>query len=164
MPIDRVVVDASPLIVLFRCGLQELLPTLFQEVLVPEPVWHEVTASGHADPAASGLPHATWIKRVDVPVSEQVVRWNLGPGESAVLSLTLIKPEYRAMLDDSAARRCARTLGIRTLGSGGLLVLAKRRGRLDSVAEGVNKLKAAGLWLSDDLTELLLREAGETVD
>jgi predicted nucleic acid-binding protein len=35
MPIDRVVVNASPLIVLFRSGQAELLGQLWQEVIVP---------------------------------------------------------------------------------------------------------------------------------
>ena len=45
-----------------------------------------------------------------------------------MLTVALNRPDFRAMVDDQAARRCARTLGIRTLGTGGMLVLAKRRG------------------------------------
>lgn len=45
MPIDRVIVNASPLICLFKCGLQVLLPGLFQDIFVPEAVLKEVTAS-----------------------------------------------------------------------------------------------------------------------
>jgi len=65
------------------------------------------------------------------------------------------------MMDDQAARRCARILDIRTLGTGGMLVLAKRRGLIISVADCLNHLREAGLWLSDDLVTLLLKEAGE---
>lgn len=36
MPIDRVVLNASPLITLFRAGLHPVLPKLFSELLVPE--------------------------------------------------------------------------------------------------------------------------------
>ena len=46
MPINRVVVNASPLICLFKSGLADLLPSLFTEVIVPEEVWHEILAQG----------------------------------------------------------------------------------------------------------------------
>jgi predicted nucleic acid-binding protein len=45
MPIDRVVINASPLIVLFKSGQADLLPHIFDEILVPQAVWQEVTAS-----------------------------------------------------------------------------------------------------------------------
>jgi predicted nucleic acid-binding protein len=59
------------------------------------------------------------------------------------------------------ARRCAQTLGIPMLGTGGLLVLAKRRGLLASVSEGIAKLQQSGLWLSDDIARILQDQAGE---
>jgi len=59
------------------------------------------------------------------------------------------------------ARRCAKTLNIPILGTGGLLVLAKRRGLLPSVGEGIAKLRRAGLWLSEDVARILLAHAGE---
>jgi predicted nucleic acid-binding protein len=60
--------------------------------------------------------------------SPRVAAWNLGDGETSVLSYALENPDCRAVVDDAEARRCARTLGIRTLGTGGVLVLAKQRG------------------------------------
>ena len=42
-----------------------------------------------------------------------------------------------------------------------MLVLAKRRGLLQSITEGLEKLQQAGLWLSPEIITLLLKEAGE---
>lgn len=67
----------------------------------------------------------------------------------------------RAVIDDMDARRCAQTLGIPIFGTGGLLVLAKRRGLLPSVSAAVTKLRSAGLWLSDDIAQALRAQAGE---
>jgi len=39
MPIDRVVCNASPLIVLLKCGYGHLLERLWDEVVVPTAVW-----------------------------------------------------------------------------------------------------------------------------
>jgi predicted nucleic acid-binding protein len=164
MRIDRVVINASPLITLFRSQQAELLPDLFLDIVVPEAVWIEVQAGVQDEPtdtAARELPRSSWVTRSTVDISPRIVAWNLGAGESAVLSFALDHPGYRAVIDDRAARRCARTLGIRHLGTGGMLVLAKRRGLINSVGERLRRLKEAGLWLSDDLIALLLREAGE---
>ena len=68
---------------------------------------------------------------------------------------------FHPALDDKAARRCARTLGIQTLGTGGMLVLAKQRGLIESVAAELYNLRRLGLWLSDELVDLFLEEAGE---
>ncbi|MDP1606786.1 MAG: DUF3368 domain-containing protein [Rhodocyclaceae bacterium] len=77
------------------------------------------------------------------------------------MSLALSYPTLRAVIDDADARRCARTLGIPMLGTGGVLLLAKRRGLLPSIAEWLEKLQRAGLWLSDDIVNLLKAQAGE---
>ncbi|MDA0265992.1 MAG: hypothetical protein O2890_03620 [Cyanobacteria bacterium] len=44
MPINRVVINSSPLIALFKSQQAELLPQLFEEIVVPQGVWDEVTA------------------------------------------------------------------------------------------------------------------------
>lgn len=125
MRIERVAVNASPLIALFQSGQAELLPQLFDDIFVPEAVWREVTETEHEDVAAAGLRSAPWAKRAAVSISPRIESWNLGEGESAVLSVALNEQDCRALVDDRAARRCAKTLAVRTLGTGGLLILAK---------------------------------------
>jgi predicted nucleic acid-binding protein len=161
MQIDKVVVNASPLITLFRSGQAGLLPQLFQKIIVPGAVWTEVTGGERDDPAARELIVQPWPIREIVMTSPRVAVWNLGDGETSVLSYALENPACRAVVDDAEARRCARTLGIRMLGTGGVLILAKQRGLIVSVAEGLNRLRQAGLWLSDDVAQLLLKLAGE---
>lgn len=162
MKIERVVVNASPLIVLCKGNLAHLFPQLFVEVLVPATVWEEVMAGGAQDPAAQTLPQATWARRVEVTTSHPVVMsWNLGVGESDVLNLAQSLTGYHAMIDDAAARACARTLGVPILGTGGALVLAKRRGLIPSVADALQDLRNVGLWLSEDVEHLLKDQVGE---
>jgi predicted nucleic acid-binding protein len=60
MRIDEVVVNASPLITLFRSGQAGLLPELFQKIIVPGSVWTEVTGGDRDDPAARGLIVQSW--------------------------------------------------------------------------------------------------------
>jgi predicted nucleic acid-binding protein len=159
---DRVVVDASPLIALFRAGRAELLGQLWPEIAIPGAVWREVLAGGFADRAARDLPEAPWARRVEVAaVPSSIVAWNLGAGESEVLAFALENPRFIAMVDDAESRRCARALGIPVLGTGGTLVLAKRRGLIGSVRTLLDELRAEGLWLSEEVINLLLQAAGE---
>ncbi len=58
MLIERVVVNASPLIILFRGHLESLLPGLFSEICIPVAVWSEVTGGGYRDESVSGLINA----------------------------------------------------------------------------------------------------------
>ena len=157
---DAVVVNSSPLITLFRSGQADLLPQLFNRIVVPEAVWQEVV-SERQDPAARGLPSNPWAIRQTVTVAGRVQVWGLGKGGTAVLSYALGHAPIRAVIDDMDARRCAKALGVPFLGSGGILVLAKRRGLIATVADGLAKLREAGLWLSDDIVRMLRDQAGE---
>jgi predicted nucleic acid-binding protein len=90
-----------------------------------------------------------------------VASWDLGPGESEVLTLALENPGYRAIVDDAEAWRCCRALGIATLGTGGVLVLAKRRGPIASLSNALATLKTSGLWMTDSVVARLKAQAGE---
>jgi predicted nucleic acid-binding protein len=62
-------------------------------------------------------------------------------GEAAVIQLAIDLPGATVVLDDLKARRVARRSGIALTGSLGVLIDAKRAGKLDSVAEAVNRKK-----------------------
>ena len=94
-------------------------------------------------------------------ISPQIARCNLGDGESEVLTLALIDSSYRAVIDDRAARACAKALAIPVLGTGGLLILAKRRQLIESVRTALDNLVESGLWLSPEVRQMLLDRAGE---
>ncbi|HHB13121.1 MAG TPA: DUF3368 domain-containing protein [Chromatiales bacterium] len=162
MPVSRVVVNASPLICLYRAGLQTLLPQLSETVLVPDAVWEEILRGPENDPAARGLRHAPWITRVSVPsIPTQILAWDLGRGESEVLAFAASVQDCHAVVDDAAARRCAKALGIPILRTGAILVLAKQRGLISSVSEAIGDLQRAGLWVSEPIARLLRAQAGE---
>lgn len=161
MPIKTLVVNSSPLITLYNSQLVHLLPQLFSNIQVPQAVWREVTAY-KTDVAAQALPQASWITKIEaVSIHPSVAAWDLGAGETEVLSYVLAHPDCTAMIDDAAARRCAVSLNMATLGTAGMVVLAKRRGLIPSIHEPIQALRQAGLWLSDDLVQLLKKQAGE---
>jgi predicted nucleic acid-binding protein len=165
VPSDHIVINASPLITLCKSRQTDLLPQMFSEVVIPGAVWGEVLAGDPTDPAAEQLTSASalpWARREDaVAVPRLIQAWDLGAGESEVLSYALTHADHLAVLDDAAARRCARSLGIKFIGTVGLVILAKRRGVIAEVMPGIQALRNAGLWLSEELIAQIRREAGE---
>jgi predicted nucleic acid-binding protein len=159
---ERIVINSSPLITLCKSRQEELLPQLFHSIVVPAAVWQEITTSAHHDLAAAKLPSLSWVQReAALAVPALIQAWDLGAGESEVLAYALANPEYVAVLDDSAGRRCARSLNLNSIGTVGLFILAKRRGVIAEVMPCVEKLRTAGLWLSDALVEIVRQQAGE---
>ena len=134
----------------------------FSQIIVPAGVWDEITAADKNDAASRQLSRVTWAQRVEISnVAPEVATWDLGKGESEVLSFALKNSELAAIIDDRAARRCSQSLGIITIGTGRLIILAKQRGLIPSVSSRIQALQDAGLWLSDNLVNLLKQQAGE---
>lgn len=156
------VADSSPLIVLARAGLIELLRVAGDEVLVPEAVAVEVRRRGPSDPTLKALASHPWLRIVAVgTVPPVIVAWDLGAGESAVLAWARSHPGCQAILDDEAARRCAASLSVPVKGTLGVVLLAKRRGVVAKARPVLEKIMQAGLYLSDKLMNDALVLVGE---
>lgn len=159
---DQIVINSSPLITLCKSAQEDLLPQLFESIIVPSSVWQEITAATHNDLAAALLPSLPWVKHEKfIAVPTLIQAWDLGAGESEVLAYALKNPSFLAVLDDAAARRCARSLGINSIGTVGLFILAKRRNLITAVMPCVQKLRDVGLWVSDDLIQIVKQQTSE---
>lgn len=156
---DLLVVNASPLVFLGNAGRLEVLRQVgATRILVPEPVYGEVTHEGHADRAAQVVAQATWIERLPPPeVPARLVAWDLGQGESAVIATALQYPNAAAVIDDLAGRRCALALGLPVVGTIGLVIAAHRRGHVTDPRALILELRAHGMWLADSVIERALR-------
>lgn len=83
------VVNASPLIVLSKIGQADLLAQLCEHLLVPEAVYSEVTVAA-PDAASDWMTEAlaaSRLSRCNVTPDPIVLAWDLGSGETEVLSL-----------------------------------------------------------------------------
>jgi len=129
---------------------------------VPRPVADEILCRGPHDPAAAALGLHGWLEVVaPPPVPPEIQAWDLGGGESAVLSWALMYPGYEAVLDDLAARRCAAALGVEVRGTLGLVLLAKKQGRIAEARPILERMRGARIYLSDRVLDSALRLVGE---
>jgi predicted nucleic acid-binding protein len=82
-------------------------------------------------------------------------------GEAAVIQRELDLPASTVVPDDLKARRVARRSGIALTESLGVLLDAKRAGRLSTVAEAIERTRRHGAWLSNALVNRVLALVGE---
>ena len=156
------VVNASPIILLTKIGLVDLLRQLGPPVVIPQAAVLEIQRRGATDAAVQALAQSPWLVTVDPePVAPAVAAYNLGVGESAVLTHALTNPGSGALLDDQAARNCATALGIPHQGTLGLLIYAKQQGLILTARPLVERLRQEGMYLSDQIVNQALAQVGE---
>ncbi len=159
---DSWVVDASPLILLGKINRIELLSELARELVVPSPVAEEITTGPAEDPARTWLLDSgtMYIEQV-TSIAPEVAAWDPGKGEGAVLSWAYQRPGWRVIIDDAAARHCARALGIPTIGTIGVIVIAKRLNRIPTAKPLFADLRSSGMRISSEIIDQALRQVGE---
>ena len=159
---EPAVVNASPLIFLAGVGLTELIQVAGTPVLIPKTVLEEIERFGPADPTSSALKKMDWLVVADSgPPPPLIERWDLGAGETSVLTLAYAHPGTTAVLDDLAARRCANSLGIPVRGTLGLVLIAKQRQILPKARPVLEQMRFAGMYLSDSVMNRALKTVGE---
>lgn len=159
---ERRIVNTSPMVYLARAGFLRLLQADCDEVLVPTEVAAEVSAWPTADAAALALSSHPWIKKLlPEPIPGSVAAWDLGKGESSVFACGLSRPGHTLVLDDLAARRCARAMGLPVRGTLGFVLRDRKMREIPSARKTLKELRDAGMYLADSVVELALREVGE---
>ena len=156
------IIDASPLILLGKAGQLDWLLQMGR-IVVPESVAADVVAGAPDDPARRWLEApqgAASMVRDDAPTND-LLAWDLGAGEIAVIATAMANPGYEAVLDDAAARRCAMVFGVPMRGTLSFVALAKKRGLIPACRPVFDEMLAAGLYVSLALVEQVALAAGE---
>lgn len=159
-----VVTDTGPLIALALSGYLGLLELLFSEIILPVSVYGELhlkqslpgTAELNAALSKTGSTYRVQkARKIEALLSEL-----LDPGEAEAIALAA-ENDYLLLIDERKGRRVARKQGIRILGTGRILIGAKKYGHLESVREPLVQLRGNGYRLSDALCAEIIRLAGE---
>lgn len=160
-----VVADAGPIIHLSRIGHLDLIPFLYGRIVVPRQVYDEVVRSESSPPGSEELRHADWVDVEEREIRSKVsslLEGHLDAGEAAALALALDLKADLILSDDRQARIAGERLGFPVRGTLGILLEAKRRNRIPTLAPLLHALRAEGVWLSRELISLILKEAGES--
>lgn len=156
--------NASPLILLGKIKQLHLLEVLSPGFRIPSPVVKEIGVGPPDDPTVNWLTQAHIANHiVEVPSTPPfLAQWDLGAGETAVLSLALADHKSAVVLDDLAARKFAISFDLPLLGTLGLLVRAKHGGFINQLTPQIAHLESVGANLSRSVIVRALEMAGET--
>jgi len=127
-----VVSDSTALISLAKIGQFELLRDLFTEIIIPASVYEEVVNKGKGRRGQQQVKNSSWIKLKPVKnrLAVQALKTILGEGESEVIILAKEENANMVILDDKKARRKAKAIGLRAMGTVGILLHGCKKGKL----------------------------------
>ncbi|MGA1824732.1 MAG: DUF3368 domain-containing protein [bacterium] len=151
--------NASPLILLQRIGYLYLLTDLCDHLVIPKGVIDEIfyyDKDAQAWEVFLASPKVNRLKN-NINIEPSISGWDLGKGESEVLSWAVNNVGYEAVLDDLSARKCARGLDIPLRGTVGVILLAKKKKHISKVKPLIQLLIDAGLrfdnkWINEALS------------
>lgn len=160
---NRWVVNASPLILLGKPGYLALLAAMVDNCVVPQAVATEVGAKPDGSAILVELNrHPTFSVTALESAPAEILAWDLlGMGETQVITYALNHGADRVVIDDLVARRCAQAMGLKVIGTLGVVGRAKAKGQIPLAAPIIEHLRRTGLYALDELVQRLLREVGK---
>lgn len=160
------VCNTGPIIALGKLDYLSLLDRVgFDRVVIPPAVRKELLAkmgpeTDAIEQALGGILQVREPAGFDHAVEEATGELDQGERQVVLLGASLGSAAL-LLLDDQVGRRAARTIGLRVLGTAGLLLLAKREGHVDAIVPLLERLRASGYWLSDILLAEVRKRASE---
>jgi predicted nucleic acid-binding protein len=156
------ITNTSPMLYLYRIGMLDWLPQLCNDIWIPRAVVDELQdgrRKGYDVPIPSVY---TWLQVVEPRVvPSEWFALDLGAGELAVLAIALEHPQRVILLDDGRARRIAQAAGLTIWGTLKILPEAKSQGLTDLIGPHLDRLRDAGMWMSEAIRQRVLALAGE---
>lgn len=155
----KVIANTTPLIALANIDRLELLYKLYGTIIIPRAVMDEIVR----DPAKKRVQDSSWIKIEAIRDNSQkdIFRARLHAGEIEVMILAREQKADLVIMDDDAAKKTAKFLGLNVTGTLGILLKAKKEGYLEKVKPVMNELVLDGMYISDEIKEYVLKAAGE---
>lgn len=156
-----VVSDTSPLISLHAIGRLDLLEALYHEILIPDAVQREYLRQDAVDSRQRERPWLVGRKGANAQAAD-ILKTQLGAGEAEAIALSLGVTADLLLMDERRGRHTAERLGVRCLGTAGVLLHAKQRGLIVALRPELEALSSqADFWLADSVQRTLLALAGE---
>lgn len=153
-----VVADTSPINYLLLINQIDLLPRLFQQIIIPDVVRDEML-----DPDAPPILQEwianppSWLTVQPVPVLDTTLH-SLDPGEQAAITLAQTLSADLLIIDERLGRQIAEERGIAIIGTLGILDDAANQG-LINLAEAIAQLQQTNFRVSRRIIQALLNKA-----
>ena len=157
-----VVSDTTPLISLLKINRLELLERLFGDVMIPKAVFDELTVDKRFRTEADQIRQKSFIvvKPVNNQESASVLKraTGLDQGESEAIVLTDELEADLLLMDEAKGRSVSAQMGIKIMGTIGILMAAYEEDELtsDEVRVCIDGLQRAGRHIGQQHYQMLL--------
>jgi predicted nucleic acid-binding protein len=158
MPTRLVVADTGPLNYLVLIEAIDVLPKLFEQILVPAAVYDELAHADAPEQVRSFIARKpAWLDVRPNPdsIDDETLVSNLDEGERAAIALAASIGADLILMDDRAGVAVAYRHGLAVTGTLGVLDLAARRGLID-LETAFAKLKATNFRYRPEIMDALL--------
>jgi predicted nucleic acid-binding protein len=151
--------NTGSLIALASIGQFDLLHALFGTILIPPTVYAEI----QDEKSIRALVAADWITTqvAKDALAVQLLKEELDAGESEAIVLAQELRARLLLIDERAATRKARAIGLQTIGTLGVLLMAKNSGLLKSVKPSLDDLRRTGFHMSETLYRQVIKSAAD---
>jgi len=148
-----IVSDASPLISLALLDKLEILTDLFDQVIIPEEVYRELTQKEKPYYDKFILYLNGKVKKVKDQTSVNILKNEIDAGEAEAIVLALEEGIKDILIDDSKGRTKAKMNGLIPIGIVGILLRAKQKGMINEIKPLLDKLMNNKRRISQQLYE-----------
>jgi predicted nucleic acid-binding protein len=159
--VQLVIADTGPVNYLLLIGHIEILPALFEKVILPSAVQDELTDPRTPASVRSWITNPpSWVdvRHTANPLPSSLLD-DLGAGETAALTLAAELHADLVLIDDRRAVAAAHEMGITVTGTMGLLARASKRGMID-LADAFARLKLTNFRYRQETMDKFLAEQG----
>jgi predicted nucleic acid-binding protein len=154
-----IISDTSPLCYLLLIDLIDLLPELYDRVIIPETIRDELAASKSPSIVQTWIAQPpVWLEIRAVTTTNNLSADALDPGERDAIALAEELQADLILLDDQAARNVASQRGFAIVGVLGILVSAGQQGKID-FPSAIARLQKTTFRASASLIQTLLDQS-----
>lgn len=156
----KIVSNSSVLISLSVIKKFNLLRSIFGKIYIPEGVYKEVVIEGKGKYGSTETKKALteWIevKKINNPTNVKLMN-DLGMGEAEAITLALELATDFLLIDEIRARRKAMSLGIKVIGTLGVLKIAQKQGLITNLKKFVDILRKEQFRFDDKIYQEILK-------
>ncbi len=154
-----VVADTSPINYLLLIDQIDLLPRLFQQIIIPDVVRDEMLAPSASPVLQQWIANPPpWLVVQAISVTDETLN-SLDPGEQAAITLVQTLPADLLIIDERLGRRIASARGIPIIGTLGILDDAACQGLVE-LSDVIARLQQTNFRISRRIIQTLLENGG----
>ncbi len=156
----KVIVNSTPIIGLADIGRLDLLRQVYGGIVIPQAVYDEIISPNVKKQVEESRSWIT-VEQIRDDSQKRMYRARLHAGEVEVMILAQEQNAELVILDDNAAKKTAKFLGLNVTGTLGVLLRAKREGYIEAVAPLMEALARDHFFIDEKVRNMVLKQAGE---